>query len=393
MNAPLYGCRVLDLGIITAGAATSALLADMGAEVIKVESPTYRDPFRGWAGGPVAEPDGMPPLFRATNRNKSAVSIDLKRPEGREVFLRLVARSDVVVENFRRGVLQRLGLDYAALREANPDIILASISSQGETGPDATYVSFGSTLEAVGGMTWLTGYANDTPVISGRDVNYPDQVAAIFSAGMIATAWGACRNGAGGAHLDLSQRELTSFLCGEAFLSPDDDARCGNGQAPHVLQDCFRDAKGQWIAVTVDDRDLEALTALIGTSDQSLRDRLAAWIGAQSTEAAIAEFGSAGIAAAPVLDGRGLLDYQGKLWSDALVRTEDGEFLKGFPFQLASSPLAIRRDAPCVGADTDTILAGLAGYTACEISMLARDGVIEVSAGNDAATRTAQPRG
>jgi crotonobetainyl-CoA:carnitine CoA-transferase CaiB-like acyl-CoA transferase len=393
MSAPLSGCRVLDLGIITAGAATSALLADMGAEVIKVESPTYRDPFRGWAGGPVAESDGMPPLFRATNRNKIAISLDLKQAKGREVFLKLVAHSDVVVENFRRGVLQRLGLSYASLRDANPNIILASISSQGETGPDATYVSFGSTLEAVGGMTWVTGYAGDAPVISGRDVNYPDQVAAIFAAGMIATAWGARRNGAGGAHLDLSQRELTSFLCGEVFLSPDDSVRCGNAQAPHVLQDCFRDADGGWVAVTIDDADLAGLNALLGTSGASVRDRLSRWIAARNAEAAVAALTSAGIAAAPVFDGRRLLDHQGELWNDALIRADDGEFLKGFPFQLASSPLVIHRDAPRVGADTEEVLARVAGYTAAEIAALARDGAIEVSAGIDAPSRKARPRG
>ncbi len=270
---PLAGCRVLDLGIITAGAATAALLADMGAEVIKVESPTYRDPFRGWAGGPVAEPGGMPPLFRATNRNKAAVSLDLKHADGRAAFLRLVAHSDVVVENFRRGVLARLCLGYATLREANADIVLASVSSQGETGPDAAYVSFGSTLEAVGGMAWLTGYADDAPAISGRDVNYPDQVAAIFAAGMIATAWGARRNGAPGCHLDLSQRELTSFLVGEAFVATPRSrdaqralAACAAGLFPRRGRHVGRHhGRGTRCA---------ALRALIGVDDAALDDAL-----------------------------------------------------------------------------------------------------------------------
>ncbi|MEJ1979139.1 MAG: CoA transferase [Acetobacteraceae bacterium] len=213
MSGPLQGCRVLDLGIITAGAATSALLADLGAEVIKIESPRYRDPFRGWATG---KPDNIgagPPFFRATNRNKTGISLDLKQPDGRAAFLRLVAKSDVVLENFRRGALTGLGLDFPVLREANPAIILASISSQGETGPDASYVSFGSTLEAMGGLAWQTGYRDGRPVISGRDLNYPDQVVAIFAAGMVVTAW-LNRARENGVHLDLSQRELTSFPAG-----------------------------------------------------------------------------------------------------------------------------------------------------------------------------------
>jgi crotonobetainyl-CoA:carnitine CoA-transferase CaiB-like acyl-CoA transferase len=377
MTAPLQGCRVLDLGIITAGAATAALLADLGAEVIKVESPTYRDPFRGWAGGPVLEPGGMPPLFRATNRNKTAVSLDLKHQDGRAAFLRLVARSDVVVENFRRGVMARLGLDYAALRAANPDIILASVSSQGETGPDATYVSFGSTLEAVGGMAFLTGYADDAPAISGRDVNYPDQVAAIFSAGMIATAWHARRNGGHGCHLDLSQRELTSFLCGEAFVADAEAPRNGNAQPPHLLQDCFRAQDGAWVAVTVDEADASALQTLIGAHDAGLHDALARWIAARAARAAVDALAQAGVAAAPALDGAGLLDHRGSLWGGALIRTEDGAFVKGFPFQLDATPLAVHRDAPRVGADTEEVLTRVGGYSADEVAALARAGAIE----------------
>jgi crotonobetainyl-CoA:carnitine CoA-transferase CaiB-like acyl-CoA transferase len=376
---PLEGCRVLDLGIITAGAATAALLADMGAEVIKVESPTYRDPFRGWAGGPVAEPGGMPPLFRATNRNKSAVSLDLKHADGRAAFLRLVAHSDVVVENFRRGVLARLGLDYATLREANAGIVLASVSSQGETGPDAAYVSFGSTLEAVGGMAWLTGYADDVPMISGRDVNYPDQVAAIFAAGMIATAWGARRNGAGGCHLDLSQRELTSFLVGEAFVADADEPRRGNARAPHALQDCFRAADDAWIAVTVEEQDLPALRELIGANDVSLNKALPHWIASRDAESCVAALTAASIATARALDGEGLLAHRDRLWSHAILDTDDGEIVKGFPFQLAASPLAVRRDAPRIGADTADVLARIAGYSSAEIAALARAGAIELA--------------
>jgi len=378
MTAPLHGCRVLDLGIITAGAATAALLADLGAEVIKVESPSYRDPFRGWAGGPVLEPGGMPPLFRATNRNKAAVSVDLKHKDGRAAFLRLVARSDVVVENFRRGVMARLGLDYAALRQANPDIILASVSSQGETGPDAGYVSFGSTLEAVGGMAFLTGYADDTPAISGRDVNYPDQVAAIFSAGMIATAWRARRNGAPGCHLDLSQRELTSFLCGEAFVAAADLPRSGNAQAPHILQDCLRARDGAWVAITVDAGDLAALGTLTGARDAAPEEALTRWVGERDAATAVDALTRAGIAAAPALDGTGVLDHRDRLWGDALARADDGELLKGFPFQLGESPLSIRRDAPRVGANTSEILARVGGYTADEIAALAASGAIEL---------------
>jgi crotonobetainyl-CoA:carnitine CoA-transferase CaiB-like acyl-CoA transferase len=386
---PLQGCRVLDLGIITAGAATSALLADMGAEVIKVESPSYRDPFRQWPAGE-DKADAMPPFFRSTNRNKAGISVDLKHPQGRDIFLRLVRESDVVVENFRRGVMARLSLDYPQLKAVNNDIVLASISSQGETGPDASHVSYGSTLEAVGGLAWSTGYVDGGPMVSGRDLNYPDQVAAIFSAGMIVTAWRACRAGAGGVHLDISQRELTSFLCGESFIASAaglETPRLGNAETPHRLQDCFRAADGIWVAVTMDDDDVGPLTRLIRaagggqeasdpTSD--LRGSLSSFIGARGSEAAVAQLAASGIAAAQSLDGRALHSHRGRLWGAAMAEAGEGEFVKGFPFQLVESPLAIRRDAPMVGADTAEILSRIGGYSQAEIEALAGAGVIEL---------------
>jgi crotonobetainyl-CoA:carnitine CoA-transferase CaiB-like acyl-CoA transferase len=389
---PLQGCRVLDLGIITAGAATSALLADMGAEVIKVESPSYRDPFRQWPVGEAGDKaDAMPPFFRSTNRNKAGISVDLKHPRGRDVFLRLVKKSDVVIENFRRGVLARLALDYAKLKAANADIVLASISSQGETGPDANHVSYGSTLEAVGGLAWSTGYVDGGPMVSGRDLNYPDQVAAIFSAGMIVTAWRACRAGAGGVHLDISQRELTSFLCGESFIASGaslDTPRLGNAEPPHRLQDCFRAADGGWVALTIDEEDVAGLGLVIGHTGADterfgadLRVSLSRFAAARSSEAAVAKLAAAGIAAAKVLDGRALLSHRGDLWSVAMAEAADGEFVKGFPFQLLESPLAIRRDAPLVGADTAEVLMRIGGYSTPEIEALAGDGVIELRSG------------
>ncbi len=380
----LEGCRVLDLGIITAGAATSAILADLGAEVIKIESPTYRDPFRLWPTGEAKADDDMPPLFRATNRNKQAISIDLKQPAGREVMLRLVACSDVVVENFRRGVLPKLGLSFEALRAVNDRIILASVSSQGETGPDASHVSYGSTLEAVAGFAWGTGYQDDAPVISGRDVNYPDQVAAIFAASMITTALRSVHQGGPGVHLDLSQRDLTSFLIGESFVAAsmgEETRRSGNAQEPFLLQDCFQAADGTWVAISVRATDLDALNTLLGRSiqlhDAALRSALAAHVAARNSETATQSFQEIGLAAAPSQDGAGMLKLEGQSWSHA-IQCFDGKRVKGFPFQIDEAPLSIKRPAPGIGANTATILSEIAGYSADEITALAKAGVIEL---------------
>jgi crotonobetainyl-CoA:carnitine CoA-transferase CaiB-like acyl-CoA transferase len=376
VSRPFEGCRVLDLGIITAGAATSALLADLGADVIKLESPSYRDPFRAWTD---PSPGGgeLAPFFRFTNRGKRGISLDLKQPEGRAAFLRLVAHSDIVVENFRRGVLDRLGIGYPVLKAANDRIILASISSQGETGPTADYVSFGSTLEAVGGLASLTGYAEGPPVLSGKEVNLPDQNIAIFAAGMIATAWLARRRNGLGVHLDLAQRELTSFMVGEAFAAPTDRARTGNAQAPYALQDCVRAGDGKWFALSVGREQLAAFDRVIGLIEGDRPAGLTVWAAAYSAQDAVAALGGAGIAAAPVLDGRGMLAERGRLWSGAMAVDPQAGPLKGFPFQLDGTPLRIDGGAPAIGADTASVLAEIGGYSADEIAVLLASGAAE----------------
>ena len=202
---PLAGFRVLDLGIITAGAGVSALLADMGAEVLKIEADSYPDPFRAWAG------DAVSPFFKGNNRNKKGIALDLKSEAGKASFLELVKTADVVVENFRRGVLDRLGFEYETLRHVNPDIILASISGQGLTGPGSGNSSYGSTLEASSGFSASVCYEGGAPYITGRNVNYPDQTVVIYAASVIAAALSQTNRGM---NLDICQRDVAVFLSG-----------------------------------------------------------------------------------------------------------------------------------------------------------------------------------
>ena len=376
-------CRVIDLGIITAGAATSAILADLGAEVIKIESPSYRDAFRDWVTAPPAgTPAGTPsPFFNMTNRGKASASIDFKRPEGREAFLRLVANSHVVVENFRRGVLDKLGIGFDVLRQANPDIILASISSQGETGPDAGYISFGSTLEAMGGLAAITGYPGGPPVASGVEVNYPDQVVSVFASSMVVTAWLSRGQRSGGVHLDLSQRELTTFLISEAFASDRPATRLGNAVAGIAVQDCYRAADGAWLAVTVEPGKTRGLAGRIDAPPMSnsaaVEAALAHWISARPAGVAASALREIGIAAAVVLDGKGVMATQGRSWGMAMRRLADGALVKGHVFADEAAPARIGGAAPPLGTNTRDVLMRVAGYSDAQVRELARDGIIE----------------
>ncbi|MFN3351629.1 CoA transferase [Pseudorhodoplanes sp.] len=387
-SGPLSGIRVIDLGILTAGASTSAILADLGADVIKVESPTYLDPFRGTPGTSRAEGWwNKSDAFKSTNRNKRAICLDLKAPRGRDVFLALCRQSDVVIENFRRGVMRRLGIGYDALRAANPGLVLASVSSQGEDGPDADTISFGSTLEAMSGLAALTAYEDGMPLVTGMDLNYPDQVGSVFAAAAIIAALRSTLRTGTGAHLDISQRELATFLLGEQVLAAGDVAPClGNASPDYFLQDAFA-AKDGWVAVSIKDAQQWAAVLAVSAADEkpaaadagSCKALLTTWMSERDVETVCALLDGIGVAAAPVLDGQGALAYAQRLANDAirpLATSPAGDIVKGFPLHFPERPIEVRCAAPDLGQHTGDVLRERLGLSDSEIDELMRDNVI-----------------
>ncbi len=309
---PLSGVQVLDLGIITAGAGVSAVLADLGADVLKVESATYPDPFRSWAGAA----KGDSPLFKFNNRNKHGLDIDLKTQEGREQFLDLARKTDVVVENFRRGVLDRLGLTFEALTAANPNIVLASIAGQGLDGPGAGHTTFGSTLEASSGFASMTCYEDGQPVVSGRNLNYPDQIICLYGAAAIAAAVSEARLAGRAMHLDISQRDAAIFQAGDLI------AQVSTGTSD----------------------DAEALRASIGDTGR---------ISAAESGSYIAQGAQGSGFTMPCCNGVELFEAMGKSAGPSFLTSPSGDLVKGFAFQFAASPMRIHTDSPTVGRDND----------------------------------------
>lgn len=156
----LDGVTVLELGTLIAGPYGSRLLGDMGADVIKIEPPDRPDPIRTWGQ---AELDGHHFFWTVHARNKRAITLDLRDPRGREVFLELVERADIIVENFRPGTLERWDLGYETLRDRNKGIILVRVSGYGQTGPDANKAGYASVAEAASGLRYLNGYPGQLP--------------------------------------------------------------------------------------------------------------------------------------------------------------------------------------------------------------------------------------
>jgi crotonobetainyl-CoA:carnitine CoA-transferase CaiB-like acyl-CoA transferase len=389
-GGPLSGIRVIDLGILTAGASTSAILADLGADVIKVESPTYLDPFRGTPGTSRAEGWwNNSDAFKSTNRNKRGICLDLKSDRGREIFLELAAQSDVVIENFRRGVMQRLGLGYEALRAANGGIILASVSSQGENGPDAGNISFGSTLEATSGLAALTAYDDGVPLVTGMDLNYPDQVGSVFGASAIVAALHAVQRSGAGAHLDISQRELTTYLLGEAIMASADvvAASRGNASPEYLLQDAFATKDG-WIAISLrDEQDMmRALTLaaphMAGANSRDVaacKSALSAWTSSETSQDICKRLNASGLAAAVVCNGQDAWHCAQQGAGGAiqpLARSPSDDIVKGFPLHLPQRPIAVTLSAPDLGQHTEEVLRDILGLSPAEIAQLAQDNVI-----------------
>jgi crotonobetainyl-CoA:carnitine CoA-transferase CaiB-like acyl-CoA transferase len=253
---PLEGIRVADLTMMWAGPFATRVLAEMGAEVIKIESPRAWDNIRTLIPQPgIEDPWNSSFYFNDYNRDKKSLTLDLAQELGKATFLRLVAKCDVVIENYRADVLDNLGLGYEVLRTAKPDIILVSMAGYGKTGPEREQVGFGPIIEQMSGLASLTGYGDDgIPMKTG--LSYGDPVAGMAAASAVALALIQRRRTGDGAFIDLGQREVLSTFIGEAFaaasLRGEETAQHGNRDSRYFAQGVYRCAGDeQWVAISM----------------------------------------------------------------------------------------------------------------------------------------------
>lgn len=402
----LAGVRVLDLTWVLAGPFATRLLADHGAEVIKIESHSRRDPTRYATAMRFSPMDGSDPdtsgYFANYNRNKLSILLNLKEKDAKTIALELVAHCDVLIENFSAGVLERLGLDDDSLRRSRPDLIVVRMSGVGQDGPSSSASTFADTLSAMSGMTAETAMPDGRP--RGLTFGLGDMIAGYHAAAATLAALEHRHQTGEGAVIDLSQLECVASQMGASFL----ECQLGERQAtagpnthpahsPHGVFRCQGD--DQWCAIAVtSNQAFVALCGVIGQPDLAADQRLATAAGRRShgqriraaieewtltvpAETAMRTLQEHAVAAGAVQGGRELVDADEQLRARGFYQRFEhprlGRILhEGVAIRLSDSPGGIRKAAPLLGEDTDTVIGGLLGKDAATVARLRDHGVL-----------------
>jgi crotonobetainyl-CoA:carnitine CoA-transferase CaiB-like acyl-CoA transferase len=273
VDKPLAGLKVLELARILAGPWAGQLLADLGAEVIKVERAGTGDDTRQW--GPPFAQDGSAAYFHACNRGKSSVAVDFGDPRALEQVRRMAAEADILIENFKVGGLERFGLDYASVGAVNPGIVYCSITGFGQTGPYADRAGYDFIIQGMGGIMSLTGDPDGPAQKAG--VAYADIFTGVYSAvGILAALRERDRTGRG-AHIDMALLDTqVSVLANQALnwmTSGEVPGRMGNGHANLVPYQAFGAADGEVIIAVGNDRQFERLCEILDLNELAQDER------------------------------------------------------------------------------------------------------------------------
>jgi CoA:oxalate CoA-transferase len=394
---PLASVLVLDLSRVLAGPYCTMLLADLGAEVVKLEQPGAGDETREW--GP-PEIGGESAYFLSVNRNKKSCAVDLKTPEGREIVRRLVSRADVLVENFRAGVASRLGVGHEELRDENPRLVYCSITGFGSDREPPDRPAYDFVVQAESGLMAVTGDARGEPMKVG--VALVDVLAGTHAAvGILAALVARAETGKGDRlEVPLLDAALASLVnvASNALVTRTEPARYGNAHASIVPYQTFATRDG-WIAIAAaNDRLFARLCAVLGRTELAEDDRFATNPARVANREALLralepEFRRRGAdewlaalerAGVPAGKVRGVLDAirhpaeRGRTATVTVVHPTAGEIdLVGSPIRFASG-IRQTEPPPLLGEHTAVVLSEV-GYTAEEIGELERRGVVTVS--------------
>jgi crotonobetainyl-CoA:carnitine CoA-transferase CaiB-like acyl-CoA transferase len=404
---PLNGLRVIDWSVYWAGPYLGMMLHDLGAEVIKIESPSNWDPMRTvidvnkYAGAnakplTAQERSNTNQHFNEWNRGKHSFAVELRDPRGRELLLQLAARSQIVIENHRPGAKEKLGVGYDDVRAARPDVIYLSLSGFGQTPPERDAMALGAPVELASGLLSLNGYRDsETPAKTG--FSYGDPVGALTAVSAVLLAVRSWRKTGQGRYIDIAMRDALAFGIGGAFvdwsMNGVERPRRGNRHPSFAPQGVYR-AKGvdEWVAISVrNDADWRAVAGLIG-ADASLgvearREqhdeidaRIEAWTSLRDAREIESILQNAGVPCAAVLDYPQLAADPQLAARGAFQKIEHPVFgtevRAGNQWQRGADPQPVDMPAPCFGADNRYVLGELLGMPSGEIEELEREGVV-----------------
>jgi len=390
---PLDGITVVDLTRVLSGPYCTMLLGDMGARVIKIEQPGRGDDTRAW-GPPFLE--GESTYFLSINRNKESVTLDFKHPDGRAILDALVAKADVLVENFRPGTLAKLGLDYAALAPRFPRLVYCSVSGFGQTGPRAKEAGYDAVMQAEGGLMSITGAPDGPPFRLG--VAIADIVSGMFAAyGVTASLLARERTGRG-QQVDVGMLDavaaLLTYQAGNYFASGKPPARLGNRHPSIVPYEVFQASDGDFVvAVGNDDQwkkfcDVAGLAAddRYATNRQrvaqydELRPIIAGRLRTRSRQDWIDRLSAVGVPCGSVRNLDDLFRDPQIAARDMVAEVEHQTIgalrLLGVPVKLSDTPGTVRTPPPLLGQHTNDVLQRDLGVTSDRIAALRRNRVI-----------------
>jgi crotonobetainyl-CoA:carnitine CoA-transferase CaiB-like acyl-CoA transferase len=389
----LNGLRVLDFTRVLAGPYATRILADFGAEVIKVQS-------KKTAKGAESNLTGY---FNHWNRNKRSVTVDMRYPEAKEIVLKLTKISDVVIENFSPRVMSNWGLNYERLKEVRPDLIMVSMSGMGQTGPWKDFVAFGPTLQALSGLTYLTSFSQDSPI--GIGYAYADLIAGLYGAFAVLAALEHRDRVGQGQYIDLSEYEAICTLIGPTLLDIFSNHReilpQGNHPdyipaAPYGCYKCL--GTDRWCVIAVfNEAEWESLCRLMGSpawtkegrfsallkrkeNSRELDELIEQWTAQHTPEKVVQLLQEAGISAGVVQNGEDLAKDPHLMAREFFIPLEHpvlGRTISdSTPIRFKDNPKVNWKAAPLLGEDNRYVYVDLLGLTEDELSFYIEKGII-----------------
>jgi formyl-CoA transferase len=394
MTQALENIKVIDIATLFAGPMAATMLADFGAEVIKIEHPKNGDPVRTHG----SSKNGVGLWWKMLARNKKSVTLYLGSPEGQEIFKRMIADADVLIENFRPGTLEKWGLSYEELSKINPKLVLARVTGFGQIGPYATRPGFGTLAEAMSGFASITGTPDGPPTLP--PFGLADGISALTTAFAIMTALNARTITGKGQVIDLAIIEPILTVLGPQVIAYDQlgeiQERRGNRSSNNAPRNTYETKDGKWVAISTSAQTIaERVMHLVGRPElvnepwfasgaerakhaDELDEAVGSWIKLRTRAEVISEFEKAEAAVAPIYDITDIFKDEQFAALGTIKTVQDDELgpikMQNILFRLSSTPGEITSAGPSLGKHTAEVL-GKYGVSTSELTELKQKGI------------------